>query len=264
MVNGIEFVSNGLYVTVNRKTGNISYYNNSWYSNAEFPSIDRAMSQKEIMDIMTSDGEYGLKYAKVESGEIGLVYDFEAGFKGALYNPFNGERINHDGKPYRSITRPTYTDIEDHWCKDIVLQLVDNGYFLEGDRFNPDQNITQIKFFRYLYTPESKYYDDEGLYRMLENMGIVKEGEKAPERALKREDAAKFAIRYLGLDLAARNPEIFVNKYKDRIADEYKGYAALCYGLGIMKGDEKGYFNGKRVMTNAEAAVVIYNLLKAK
>ena len=263
-VNGIDFVDNGLYVTVNLKTGNINYYYNRWYSNAEFPSIDKVITEKEIMDIMANDGVYALRYAKTENGDVGLVYDFEAAYKGAIYNPFNGERINYDGKPYRSVIRPAYTDIEGHWSKDIVLELVDNGYFLEGDRFNPDQNITQLNFFRYLYTPESRYYDDEGLYRMLENMGIIKEGEKAPERALMREEAAKFAIRYLGLDLAAKNSEIFVNKFKDHISDEYKGYIALCYGLDIMKGDEKGNFNGKKVLTNAEAAVTIYNMLKVK
>jgi hypothetical protein len=31
-----------------------------------------------------------------------------------------------------------------------------------------------------------------------------------------------------------------------------------------MKGDEKGNFNGKKVLTNAEAAVTIYNMLKVK
>ena len=135
---------------------------------------------------------------------------------------------------------------------------------LKSDHFKPDNTITQIDFFRYLFVPEMRYYDDEGLYDMLENRGIVKGEEKAPESKLTRQDAAKFLIRYLGLGLAGERPEIYVSKFGDKVEDQYRGYASLCYGLGIMRGDEKGRFNGTKTMTNAEAASVIYNTMKVK
>ncbi|MFA7659911.1 MAG: S-layer homology domain-containing protein, partial [Anaerovoracaceae bacterium] len=146
----------------------------------------------------------------------------------------------------------------------IVKELMENGYYLKSDSFKPDQTITQIEFFRYIFIPETRYYDDDGLYEMLENRGILKDGEGAPESQLTRQDAAKFLIRYLGLGLAGERPEIYLSKYKDQVETQYKGYAALCYGLGIMRGDDKGRFNGEKTMTKAEAASAIYNMMKIK
>lgn len=263
--NGINFMNNGISVTVNKKTGNINYYSCDWYNKAVFPSIENIITVKEMADIMADAGDYGLVYQKVgEKGDIKLVYDFNRSFKGALYSPENGSRIEWNGEEYKYISRPEYSDISGHWCEDTVLELIENGYYLTGDYFNPDGSILQINFFRYLFTPETNYYNDDELYQMLEYRKIIKEGEKAPEKKLTRQDAAKFAIRYLGLDLAALHPEIFINRFKDRINDDYKGYAALCYGLDIIKGDDKGRFNGSSAITNAEAAVVIYNTLKVK
>ena len=86
-----------------------------------------------------------------------------------------------NGKPYESEVRPEYQDIKDHWSEKIVLELMENGYYLKSELFNSDNTITQIDFFRYLFTPEIRYYDDADLYEMLEMRGIIEEGEKAPE-----------------------------------------------------------------------------------
>ena len=48
----------------------------------------------------------------------------------------------------------------------------------------------------------------------------------------------------------------------DEIAPELAGYAAIAKGLGIVKGSE-GKFMPKEALTKAEAAVLIYNCLKA-
>ena len=79
-----------------------------------------------------------------------------------------------------------------------------------------------------------------------------------------RQDAAKYAIRFLGLGKAAEVKGIYANLFQDAPAAGYEGYAALCYGLGIIKGDKNGNFDGRRVLTNAEAAAVIYNLMQVQ
>ena len=106
----------------------------------------------------------------------------------------------------------------------------------------------------------SDYSDDE-LYNILIDRGIIKEEEKNTLGAVTNKDAAKFITRYLGYEKLATNSKIFNNQFKDSIDDEYLGYANICYGLDIIKGDSKGNFNGDKNMTNAEAAVYIYNLV---
>ena len=122
--------------------------------------------------------------------------------------------------------------------------------------------MTQSSFLRYLYSPMQAYYDDEEFYEILIRDNIVKEEEKAPNAELTRQDAAKFAVRYLGQGKSGEHPEIFVNPFRDTVNYEYRGYVAICYGLGIMKGDTNGRFNGIKVLTNAEAAATIYNALQ--
>lgn len=263
--NGIEFVNNGLSVTVDRKTGQVHYYSNEWYNNAKFPSVDNIITKQQMMGIMVTAGDFRLVYEQVgEEGAVKPVYTFVSSIENALFDPFNGNRIGWNGKPYKAVVKPIYTDIGGHWSEAIVLELLDNGYYLKGDLFKPDQKIKQIDFFRYLFTPEMNYYTDEEFYEMLKNRKIIKDGEEKPDKIITRQEAAKFMIRYLGLGLAGEHPEIFTNQFKDKVAHEYKGYASICYGLGIMKGNKKGRFNGSTGMTNAEVATAIYNLLQVK
>ncbi|MDR2296505.1 MAG: S-layer protein, partial [Clostridiales Family XIII bacterium] len=146
-----------------------------------------------------------------------------------------------------------------------ILTLIENGYYIEGTDFEPNAQITQEGFLRYLYAPEQRYYGDaDAFYRMLTDRGVVKAGERDADAALTRYDAAKFVVRHLGLQRIAEHPEVFVNAFNDEAAAEYGGYAAIVKALSIMRGDAAGNFNGTRILTNAEAAVVIHNTLEAQ
>ncbi len=262
--NGIDFVGNGFTVIVNKASGMITHYDCSWYDVAEFPSIDKAISEEAAFDAFNAAGKMGLMYKKVKEGEIALVYDFTNNVGNFLIDPATGSKLGWDGKPYKETSTPEYTDIKGHWAEATIKKLMDNGYYLQGEKFNPGQKITQMDFLRYLYSPIQQYYDDDEFYKMLINDKVVKESEKAPTALLTRQDAAKFAVRYLGQGKAAEHPEIFVNPFKDKVANSYKGYAAICYGLKIIQGDKKGRFNGINNVTNAEAATIIYNTLQVK
>ncbi len=265
LVNGVEFENNGLSVTVNRTTGDITHYSNTWYESATFPSVEEVMTESEMMTEIMKEFPFAIAYEKTgKDGDTDLVFTFDQVAGSAMFEPFFGKRISANGKLFESAKRPEYKDIKDHWSENIVHELMENGYYLKSDSFKPSQTITQIDFFRYIFVPETRFYDDDDLYEMLENRGILEAGEGAPQSQLTRQDAAKFLIRYLGLGLAGERPEIYVSKFTDQVETQYKGYATLCYGLGIMRGDDKGRFNGKKAMTNAEAASAIYNMMKIK
>ena len=173
-----------------------------------------------------------------------------------------GVRIGYDGKKYKENNLPTYTDITGHAYENVIKELSNNGYYLEGDKFNPDSYITQANFFKYLYTPDMSYYDEDELYEMLIGNKIIKSEEKSPDHILTNGEVAKYVVRYLNYEPIAKNSQIFVNPFKDNVSNDYKGYAAICYGLDIIKGDSNGNFNEKGNMTNGQTAQVIYNLLK--
>ncbi len=263
-VNGIDFVGNGFTVIVDKANGMVTSYDCNWYDGIKFPSIDNAITKKAAFEAIDKDGTLGLIYTKVKEGETALVYNFTNSVGDLLIEPFNGTKLGWDGKPYKETSIQQYTDIKGHWAESTINKLLENGYYLKGEKFNPSQQITQISFLRYLYSPIQAYYDDEEFYEMLVDDKIIKENEKAPAAVLTRQDAAKFIVRYLGQGKSAEHPEIFVNPFKDTVTDSYKSYAAICYGLGIIKGDKNGRFNGTNQVTNAEAATMIFNSLQVK
>jgi len=262
--NGIDFVSNNLNITVNKKTGKITGYYSEWYDSATFPSIEKAITKQVAFGKMADAGEYGLMYKKVSSAEIALVYDFVKG-AGILIDGLTGERVNWDGSPYT--VGNVYSDIKGNWAEKMILALQENGYYLpgqEGDRFNPKNTTTQIEFLRYLYAPvQAQYSEDESFYFMLVSAGIVKKEEINGASKISRQEAAKFVTRYLGFDKLALKTNIFKNVFKDAPAAGYQGYAAICYGFDIITGDARGYFSGSKTITHAETAKVIYKMLQA-
>src|SRR5690606_34477196 len=132
---------------------------------------------------------FAMAYEKTgKNGDVDLVYTFDQEARTAMFEPFSGMRISFDGKLFESAKRPEYEDIKGHWSEKIVRELMENGYYLKSDSFKPDHTISQIDFFRYLFVPETRYYDDEELYEMLENRGILKDGEGTPESELTRKD----------------------------------------------------------------------------
>jgi len=264
-VNGMPYTQNGISVTVERKTGRITYYNCEWYGNATFPMVKGEISEAKLFEIVDKQAGYDLMYQQVgETGEVRLVYGFINAIDSYIFDPVTGGGLDWEGKPYKPVVRPEYKDIKGHFCETAASILLENGYFLEGDLFKPNEKITQAKFFRYLYSATYSYFDQEELYEMLENADIIKKSEMAPDSLLTRQDASKFIVRYLGLGLAGEHPEMFKISFKDKVTEGYKGYAALVNGLGIMKGDKTGKFNGVNSLTNGEAAVVIYKALEVK
>lgn len=263
-VNGVDFVGNGFTIIVNKASGLITHYDLSWFDDVKFPSIEKAISSDAAFDAFNKEGQLGLMYKKVNDGETALVYDFVNSTGNFLIDPTTGAKLGWDGKPYKDASIPSYSDMKGHWAEAAVEKLLDNGYYLTGEKFNPNTKITQLNFLRYLYSPIQAYYDEDEFYKMLINDKIIKENEKAPGTVLTRQDAAKFAVRYLGQGKAAEHSEIFINPFSDSVSNSYKGYAAICYGFGIMKGDKNGRFNGANQVTNAEAATIIYNVLQVK
>lgn len=261
--NGFGVNGNGLSVTVNAKTGKITSYSNNWYQSVTFPSLETAMDSKAAFEKFDAKGSLRLNYAQTADDKVILVYDFENAVTNYLVDPFSGKALGWDGKDFNDGLRPEYSDISGHWAEKTVTALLNNGYYLPGDAFQPDKAITQEEFLRYMYgRGESTETDD--FYKMLERNKVVAAAEKAPTKVMTRQEAAKFMVRYLGFDSLASKTGIFKELFKDKVEDSYKGYAAICSGLDIMKGDAGGRFNGTASMTRAEAASALYQLFEVK
>lgn len=257
-VNGIEFLNNSLRVEVDTNSGKVIGYDNNWYDDAVFPDISQAMNKQSAFNKIKELAGFGIQYV-MQDNKLALVYNFKNMYDNYIIDPVSGIRLDYSGKPYKENKLPEYTDISGNACEKTVRNLLDNGYYIDGDKFNPNMYITQINFLKYLYSPiKDNFNNDDEFYDMLANNGVVKSEEKSPNSLVSKQEAAKYIIRYLGYDKIAVHSEIFINPFKDQIEEKYKGYAAMCYGFNIIKGTD-GYFNGSNNINNAEAADIIYN-----
>ena len=261
-VNGIEFVNNSLRVEVDKTNGKVIGYDNNWYDNATFPDVSQAMTKEAAFNKIKELKSFGLQYVMLDKEHVGLVYNFKNLDRNYIIDPISGIRLDYMGQAYKENKLPEYTDISGHWCEKTIKELLENGYYIDGDKFNPNMNITQINFLKYIYSPMQNNYTDDEFYDMLLKDGIIKKEEKSSSSFVSNQEAAKFIIRYLGYDKIATHPEIFSNPFKDNVQEQYKGYAAMCYALNIIKADRNGNFNGTHNISNAEAALIVYNLVK--
>lgn len=262
MVNGYEYTNNYLYISIDKATGKIINYENNWFTNITFPSVNNTISKDIVFEKISGDIGFGLQYEKIDKDKVSLIYNFNNLQDSYLLDPITGVRIGYDGKKYKENNLPTYTDITGSAYENVIKELINNGYYLEGDKFNPNGYITQENFFKYLYSPDMSYYDEDELYEMLITNKIIKSEEKSPDHILTNGEVAKYVVRYLNYEPIAKNSQIFINPFKDNVSNDCKGYAAICYGLDIIKGDSNGNFNEKGNITNGQTAQVIYNLLK--
>lgn len=261
-VNDIDFGPNSIYISIDKSNGHIVSYSRNWYETAVFPDLKNSIKQEKAFDIVSELGSFELVYKRDFEGNIILVYDFLED-ENYFIDAYKGIRLDYKGDAYKEVKQnDDYTDIKGNWAEDIIKKLKDNGYYLEGNKFEPKSATTQIDFFKYLYSPSRSYYlDDEEFYEMLINQKIIEKEEIKKDSYLSRKEAAKFITRYLGVDKLAKEASVFKNIYKDDVDKEYLGYASAVYAMGIMKGDLKGRFNGDKTLTHAETAVVIYNIL---
>ena len=236
-------------------------------------SIDN-LSDKDLLRIAA--GEEIIVKEQNKEVQIKAVYVLKSG-KPYIIDANTGVILDYTGKPYQETKIPEYTDIEGHFAEEQIKTLVKFGIItFSGDEYKPNEKITQKDFLMILSNIMDNYYgpvvkedseqdDIDEMYKQLIRAGIVKEGEKAPESYVVREEAVKFIIRVLNYDEVADISEIFKVPFEDEdeITPELKGYVAIAGGLKIVVGSG-GKFYPKNNLTRAEAAVMIYNYLNRK
>ncbi len=261
--NGIPFVNNTISATYNRKTGNVEWFNCTWYPDAQFPDLSNCKSETDMLNLLFDSLEYGLIYRDFDGAKY-LCYDF-AWVTNALFDPVSGSRIGYDGEPIVEQEIPVYTDIEGHWCQDMALALLENGVYFEGGKLNPESNVTQADFLRLLYASQQWYAesDNDAFYQDVVRRGILSEEEINPAGTVTRAAGARYIIRLMGYDKVAQLPGIFQYPFADTVDPTDVGYVTLCYGFGILKGDEQGYFHPDQLLTRSAAISMVYYKMMA-
>jgi len=281
ILDGVPFRSNRISVGFDAVGGQIQNYSLSHF-HVEFPSADKAapidsayqaLYEKvglELVYVSQMD-ELQMKMSFME-GEAGtavlLAYGLKAG-KPAILEAETLELLSNDGSPYKEPVDAKYTDLEGHYSKGQVETLAENGIYLQGESFKPDQIISQKDFFLLFVHTMGYYVPDERdedfidrMYEYLVREEIISQEEIDLGAQVERIDAVKYMVRGLGYEKLASLGKIFVQEFPD-VDGEYaclRGHAAIAAGLGIVNGYE-GLFHPGNSLKRGDAAIMIYNRL---
>lgn len=278
LVNGIPFPGNGLNVRVDTVQGKVVSYNLNW-SDRQFPSATGVLNAKQAGESFLKYRPLTLSYARMYGpdgpGDIRLVYQPLATGWGVptidMVDARSGAGLDWEGKPVSQNPRAyQFNDIAGNFAEREISLLGRAGIFGEyGDAFHPDENITTISLLRAMLMVKfgaqgfSGLSDEEVLKRVREQGWLTESTQ--PGAPVDRLTLAKLLIRFLGLDRAARVEGIYQVPYADAgsLPAGSLGYAALTWGLGIIKGDGQAFVPDHQV-TRAEAAAALVRTLEVK
>jgi hypothetical protein len=273
--NGILFEANAVSVTLNNTTGAITGYYLSWFENVSFPAVTNIVTPEAALKTISDFVGYNKYYmsnGRTEDNSkinVSLIYRFDGN---VMVDPFTGKLIdwNFEEPTRLDNTLPDYTDLDGHWAEEMVKTLADNGIFVwGGDTFDPDKAITRGEFFSYM-----RFYSNNSWLFSQISSGIssrwgwesIGSGFSDPDagKVITRQEAMKILCEMAGYGDIGKHYQIFAYPFNaDGIDEEYKGYVAILYALGLIRGDGNGNFNAKDDLTRAEAAQIAYNIVMA-
>ncbi len=246
--NGLEYSGNYIDISFN-KYGELTNYCLVWDYDAVFEDVSDAIGEDGIYENMFAEEPPVLCYIMTDEGER-LVYYF------SLYSMIfdkKGNRTDYNGEPYYDDEDALiYTDIAGTKYEDIIKLLFENGYRLKKDRFLPEEPVTTEDF--------AELFGFNCDYR--EGGRVINWRDKPYGENLTYYEAAEI-LALVKVDKSVLDAaEIFdTSYYTDEIDERYKGAVAVCHGLGYMKGNNDGSFGGDRLVTNEEAAYILYNYI---
>lgn len=279
----ILFADNQVVVSVSTATGKITGYRERWDA-CSFAAPDRVIGMDKAYTALFESNPLTLQYIAIPSSEnkgeakgteLRLVYapDFR---KPVCIDANTGVLIDYtNGQPYKQEEGAPYNDIEGHPAQKAISALADFNLLPATESFRPDDPILQKELLYMIWKIRGDYYasldsagkleqkEQDALYRLLMNEGIILEEERDPDAAVTREQAVSYLLKVVGYKQFAELGDIFNSGYADskEVHPSLQGYVAIAKALKIL--DTPGnVFSPKRILTRAEAAVMIYNYLR--
>lgn len=274
LIDGIPCPQNGINISVDSSSKQITSFNLSW-TDTTFPAADHVLGLEKAYTSFLNEQPLTLYYAKINSTvkdatAMKLVYgpltsDYQ--FQSYLIDAISGKKLNWDGTPLKQNDTPcVFNDIAGHFAEEEISLLGQAGIMCEyGTSFHPEEEVRLITVVRAMVTARNgngtNLSDDEIIKTAVRNKWL-REASSA-DSLVNRALLAQLMIRYLGIEYVAQMPvEALTAPYRDidSLSPDIRGYAALGWGLGVLKKDAD--FNAAGTITRGEAAYSLVHTLK--
>ena len=272
-VNGYLFPANLIAIRMD-ENNLVDSLNVDWDDSISFTGVNDIVSAEEAVDACMKAFEMPLAYVEypvLEDQIMSQKYVLAYAFRYGDDRRFGGIDAR-TGQPvwdtYGS-TGFSYQDLAGAEGRAEIEALATYGIGLPGSRFEPKAKLDQKTMLVLLLSacgneadPSTEQGLDE-LYQMAYSENLIRASEREPDAGVTRMMFLKTLLDASIYGDAAKVKGIYTCPYSDRssIAEEDLGYAALAYGLGMVRGDEKGRLNPDHMITRQEAAVMLYGFM---
>ncbi|MBR5153078.1 MAG: S-layer homology domain-containing protein [Clostridia bacterium] len=283
--NGHFFPENQILLGIDATDGTISRYEKRFHDKVIFDSPDGILTVGQAIDAWMETYlvspryvkvPYALDYSRPETkplldNGISYLYTLALGYMPVheVYISGIDAKTGEPVKPIQKEENLSYTDIDGHWAESMIRELACYGVGFGGQEYLPEKSLSQRDLLMLLlscdgYRPDETQKDAEELYRRAYQRGLLSKEERDDEKVLARWETVRLILNGTGYRKVANLEGIFKTGFTDDgvIPREGYGYVALAQGLGIVNGDEGRYFYPLSPTTRAEAAVMVYNLMK--
>jgi len=257
-------------VEIDGRSGKVSRYQPVWDEDIIFQDPDNIMeikaAEEKFMENIGMEKAYINSYPIENNSNqpvIALAYGLYTN-KGTVIDGKSGEVLNSYEKKEKVIP----TDISGHYAEEQIKALISAGVIEQNPDavFSPDEGITLRELVAMVskITYRNQIWDISAIESFARNNNLIKDDEAfQADKPATRADGPVYIIRLLGYGEVAELSHIFNQDFSDAdmISEDIAGYIAIAKGLGIIKGDENGNFNGGESLTRADAAIMIYNYL---
>lgn len=179
---------------------------------------------------------------------------------------------------------PTYVDVENHWAKEAINFSLKEKLFediVKGDRFEPNKAMTRAEFIAILgrfekvnvFTANISFQDiDMGAYygkyvNWAKGMGLVNGMDAthfAPNKNISREEMATILYRYKQMKKINFDGQAKQFKDQNKIPKWAREAVKELSKSKILNGMEDGTFQGKKQLSRAEIAQIVFNIDKLR
>ncbi|KAB2951173.1 S-layer homology domain-containing protein [Heliorestis acidaminivorans] len=276
MAHDIPFPENGIQVVVDSLEQTIVQYNLNWTS-AKLPSPEGILKQEEAHSAYLQSYPLELRYLSTFTAlaqqRLFLVYEP----KGSTQRPFSeiidaktGKPLDWQGKEIEEPFDGNFKDIKGHIAEKEIRQLGKAGIFTDyGDEFKPDEALSVASLLQALEKVKNPYRyeglaNDEELLKGAQKRGLLGDEVTLTDQ-VDREIMTRAMIDLLSLQKIAQLEQIFQVPFgdQDTFPTNFKGYAALAWGLGLPVWDEQVY-GPSEVVTRAEGAMMLMDTLETR
>lgn len=274
MVNGVICPDNGIEVSIDAGSKQVSSYRLNW-NKIKFPSAKEVIAINQANDLFLKNAPLTLNYTMITSAkgneELKLVYLPQAKNGFYMIDALSGTALNEEGQAITNNPQPyVYNDIKGHFGEKEINLLGQAGILGEyNTSFHPDEDIKLIALLRAMLSAKNGVYsiqgiNDEEVFKRCINLNWIDKDYQL-NSSVSRELLAQLMIRFLNIDYLSQVQGIYQLPYSDTagMSPELKAYAALCWGLNIIKADGKT-FNSQHTISRAEAATALVHTLSIK